>query len=132
MEYEDRYKEMFIKSLTEDIDSWTANHYGAAGYSWTEYLSKEYGSREENNRIQFCVDNLNFGACVYINGCVQIRYPVYPFSKLKKSIKNMKKYIKNNSKINKDKILENIIRSNTDKSAANDLIDKIQRLKSNN
>ena len=111
MSYKKDYEKLLLKSLTEDIDSWESVGYGAADCSWVEYHSKEYGTKEENNRISFCVGNLNFGTCAYINGCIGIQFRVTPFSKLSKAIKAMKKHVKAKEKKNYDINLSNIINS---------------------
>ena len=111
MSYKKDYEKLLLKSLTEDIDSWESVGYGAADCSWVEYHSKEYGTKEENNRISFCIGNLNFGTCAYINGCIGIQFRVTPFSKLSKAIKTMKKYVKTKDKKGHEINMKNIIDS---------------------
>ena len=111
MSYKKDYEKLLLKSLTEDIDSWESVSYGAAAYSWVEYHSKEYGTEEESNRISFCVNNLNFGTCAYVNGYIEIQFRVTPFSKLSKAIKTMKKHVKTKDKKGYETNMKNIIDS---------------------
>ena len=68
-------------------------------------------TKEENNRISFCIGNLNFGTCAYINGRIGIQFRVVPFSKLSKAIKVMKKYVKTKGKKGYETNMKNIIDS---------------------
>lgn len=94
-----KYKEKLLNSLKKDIDKWRRGGYRAAGCSWVEYRSPEYG------RVLFICE-LGGNVGVYIDG--RRRFSITPvmFSRLWWAIKHMKKEVDDTIEGKSNKFLE--------------------------
>lgn len=89
------YKKKLLNSLLNDTDSWEIK----SQYNKFEdkmncsFVSKEYGDSEIGAKISFRVDDVSYGTCIFIDRYSVIRLNVYPFTKLSRAIKKMKKHM---------------------------------------
>jgi len=84
----------FKKSLINHRYRWIIESHGAADRSWVTYYSPDYYTKDFEGRMSFQVDNLNFGACAFVNGFYEKRFWILPLSRTWWNIQRMKRAVK--------------------------------------